>query len=202
MKIATMAIPAALLLSACAPKRALIIHTDIPPQSPTVVVIPNWLDASNIQFASEVEAAVMRAGVAVLERPGLKLRETTKTEGVGSMTSMDGVSARGPVAHSQADAGSVKERIVEIDWDAVYKDSPADYILITYNFSPPLIRLVRREGKRVVASIQIDTFGVTEPYSRKDASYLEQKVYSGLLRLGLTKEKPEQACPKLDMPAK
>ncbi|MBU4304886.1 MAG: hypothetical protein KJ893_04595 [Candidatus Omnitrophica bacterium] len=155
-----------------------------------MVVIPAWPDRQNVDFANEVESAILRVGVQVYERPGLKYRETTKSTGMTTGETKSG--------HAKSSEGSVEEKIIEIDWDAVYKESKADYIAITYakswSIEVPIVRIIKREDRRVIASVPI-YYGTTN-----DLSFtMSNQIYSALFRLGLTEITAEEACPTLNI---
>jgi len=177
-----------IIIAGCSAKRAIIIHRTISPKNPTMVVIPAWPDSKNVNFANKVESAILRAGVQVYERPGLKYRETTKSTGMTTEETQRG--------HAKSSEGSVEEKIIEIDWDAVYKESKADYVAITYiswSIEVPTVRIIKREDRRVIASVPIY-------YVSNNPSFtISNQIYSALFRLGLTEITAEEACPTLNI---
>jgi len=179
MKYLKIGIVAAFLFG-CTGARPLIVHYDIPPDNPTIVVIPNWLDHANIDLANRVEALMLRFGAVIVERPTLK----TTIHTLKKPTSKD----------------DVRESFSkEIDHDLMYASTKADYVVLTYSGRrgrKSKVRVTRRENGRVVAAVTLNPVDADSVYM----SPQEKQIYSILARLELISDTKVAVCPKLDRP--
>ncbi len=137
----------AVLLTACG-NEVLVVHDNNTPGAsftviPYVTISDNALGASkewfrddrkDVAFASAIEHELSLYGLKILERPAFKFQETTAQGGQGQETS------------------STKTRMLDVV--AMYADTPADYIVVTYA-DDQRVRIIKKSDRSLVASFQL-----------------------------------------------
>lgn len=133
------------LLSGCATNRVILVEQAA--QAPTFTVIPYDGDSD---FTRDVEREMLALKLTVIERPELRFIATdavkTESEAIGVSVQTSRITASGIGKEEGIQAPYYKVDVV-----AMYPNSRADYIVVTYSASKE-IRILRRSDLVLVAS--------------------------------------------------
>ena len=133
----------AVCLAGCTPQTPqFVVFRDVP-ESPSFVVIPANNYLHEVEFANEVENAIIGAGLKVVMRPATKDVTTEKT-----VQGAEGKQTDDSALIQSADAKLI-ERYFGI---SSFEDIDADYIVQTYVNSRQ-IKISKRETKEILAIV-------------------------------------------------
>jgi len=124
----------ALIISSCANTTSFVVLRDVP-NNPSLTVLPANDYLSEVVFATNIESYIIQSGIRVLQRPGSKEVQTTKT-----------VSQAGGQTNLAAESGAtLTERYYSLD------ESKADYLIYTYASSRQ-IKIVKKETSEILST--------------------------------------------------
>lgn len=133
------------VLSGCATNRFILVEQT--PQSPTFTVIPFDADSD---FTRDVERELLALKLTVIERPELKFIATDAVKTESETTGVSVQTSRITASGIGKEEG-IKAPYYKVDVVAMYPNSKADYIVVTYSESKE-IRILRRSDLVLVAS--------------------------------------------------
>ena len=153
-------------LSGCSTYR-IYVSRESKPLNPTFTVIPSWQNDDEAEFGAAIEAALMKVGLKLIERPGYIYNETDATR-----------TASFAVGGANVAAGEAVTRPVKaLDVVAMYSKTSANYIAVT-NGANYRVRIIRREDQALVASIEI----------MRSRQFIDTAIYNALAQAGIIKD--------------
>ena len=164
------------ILAGCAPPAPqFIVYRDVP-ESPSFVVIPANNYSHQVQFANEIEEAIISCGVKVIIRPST--RQITTEQSIGGR---QGARVRDPdtavASIQEADAKRVESY-------SAYENIDADYFVQT-NVSKRHVKISKRDTREILAVFYANSY-------RKGIDKLSWKyqVYETLKHMGIQVRNP------------
>ena len=148
-----------------------VVLRDVP-ESPSFVVIPANNYLSQVEFANEVEAAIIGAGVKVVMFSQASKEVTKEVAIEGEIQAIEGNKAA-----RKSGEGRLIERYVEF-----FEEIKADYIVLTYAGSKQ-IRIIKRQPREILAVLNLSE----DLYMEKgnQISYRRKLVADALASMGI-----------------
>lgn len=170
------ALPAALLLTACQPR--FVVLRDVP-ESPQFTVIPETTTGANIAFANQVSGALVACRMKVIERPSM-MSGFSDTKGKQSGSAV-GTADFSSLAFGSA-SSSTRSQTYSQNTDVVdlYSQTAADYIMVV-NADNTWVKMIKRETKEIIFSSAL--------HIGQEGSMYEHEMHNLLVAAGLLQEK-------------
>lgn len=154
-----------LSLFGCGGSHTFVTQRDVP-RNPAFVVIPATTSLYQLDFANEVESALIGAGVSVKARPSVKaVSEERELE-------------KSAVQSDRSSAEGQKAEATLIEAYMTYGEIEADYIVQTYADGDQ-VRIIKGQGDEVIASFQIK-----EVMSAQEVNSTNKTIREALNALG------------------
>ena len=165
---------AIMMLFGCAyPEYEFIVLRDVP-KSPSFVVLPANDHLGQVEFANQIETAIIGCNVKVVNRPAKK--DVTKTVGKGVL----GLEAE----NNRVIQGDAGYQLIESY--PSYHDFNADYIVITYA-TYKRVRIIKRGTEEVLASLEMKGYTTQTKQNNYQtrSTYYRRRISTALGKMGL-----------------
>ena len=131
-----------------------VVQINKTPKTRTAVIIPSGISADEKDFSASVEAAMLRLGIPLVERPAYKFTDAgPSTSGGANIPNTASNQGQAPTITNNI---SSSPRIIDIV--SMYDDTKADFIVVTHfdNYTRR-IRIIRRQDRAVVGVIDFNS---------------------------------------------